>query len=123
MLNHDGILCKLSDLKNENYFTQNDSLFIRPNDDLKDFSGVVVNRKALIDQIKKVEENPKNFSFNSSLSVFVSKTKHIQKEFRFFIVDGKIVDACQYRLKSMLLFDKNLDGGIDIKELKFILLT
>lgn len=105
-LNHDGKLCKLNDLKTD----CPDTLFIRPDNDLKDFTGVVVKKESLMNQIDNI--NSGGFLFDGSIDVFIAPPKHIQKEFRFFIVDGKVVAGCQYKLKSLVMLNNKLDQGI-----------
>lgn len=108
LLNNDGEVCKLNDL----LIKSPDRFFIRPNDDLKDFSGVLVQRESIIDQINNINSNPDKFNFTGNLEVFISPIKHIQKEYRFFVVDKKVVSGCQYRLKTMIQFDINLDQSL-----------
>lgn len=110
LLNSDGQICKLKNVM-ENTIGE-ESFFIRPNDDLKNFSGVVVKRDSFQNQIDNIDQNPDNFIFDTNLDVFVSPIRHIQKEFRFFIVDKKVVTGCQYRLKSMMLLDSNIDQSV-----------
>lgn len=107
LLNHDGYLCKL------NYLLVNcpEELFIRPNNDLKDFTGVVVKREDLMKQIQNI--NNGGFLFDGNIEVFVSKPKHLQKEFRFFVVDGKVVTGCQYKLKTMAYMNLKIDKEVE----------
>lgn len=110
LLNSDGQVCQIKEVmdKTEGW----DSFFIRPNDDLKNFSGVVVKRESFQNQINNISNNPQKFMFDTSLDVFISKPQHIQKEFRFFVVDKKVVSGCQYRLKTMILLDANIDQSV-----------
>lgn len=107
MLNHDGYTCKLNELLTSGP----DELFIRPNNVLKDFTGVLVKRSELIKQIENV--NKGGFPFDGNTEVFVAKPKHIQKEWRFFVVDNEVITGCQYKLKSMALMDKNIPKDLE----------
>lgn len=106
LLNHDGYVCKLNDLLT----SCPDECFIRPNDDLKDFTGVVVKKENLHQQIYNI--NKGGFLFDGTINVFVAPPKHIQKEYRFFIVDGKIITGCQYKLKTMGYLSEKLEPEV-----------
>ncbi len=80
-----------------------DYVFLRPNNDLKDFSGSVVFKEELISFIENVKKG--DFPFDDSLSVFVAPTKEIHKEWRCFVVNGNCVASSQYRFRSILKKD------------------
>ena len=106
LLNHQGYVCTLNDL----LVSGPDECFIRPNSDLKDFTGVPVKREHLLKQIENI--NNGGFLFDGSLEVFVAPTKHIQKEWRFFVVDNKVVSGCQYKLKTMAQMVPHIDPAL-----------
>lgn len=102
MLNYDGYATTLKDLQ-ENC---PEDMFIRPNDDMKDFSGSRIDKAELNSFYERVSYG--GYMFDTSLEVFVAPIKSIQKEWRCFIVDGRCVASSQYRLKHMLLKNPNV---------------
>lgn len=97
MLNSDGYATTIKELQ----ANCPDDLFIRPNDDMKDFSGSRIDKAELNRFYESVSAG--GFLFDTSLEVFVAPIKDIHKEWRCFIVDGKCVASSQYRLRSMLM--------------------
>lgn len=104
--NSDNRICKLKDLLTD----CPDECFIRPNNDLKDFSGVIVKKENLMDQIANIQKG--GFLFDDNLEVLIAPIKHIQKEWRFFIIDGKVVTGSQYKLKSMVILDSKIEQRV-----------
>lgn len=105
-LNYQGYTCKLNDLLT----SCPDEVFIRPNNDLKDFTGVVVQKENLMKQIENI--NNGGFQFDGNIEVFVAPVKPLQKEFRFFIVDGKAITGCQYKLKTMAFLNTKVEERV-----------
>lgn len=93
MLNQDAILMTVGEfLKGEG------EAFIRPFQDLKAFDGAVV-----IDRHKWFEQNSYSRTlFNEGNLVSVSKPKDIFAEFRFFIVDSKVVSGSLVKVGGRL---------------------
>jgi len=83
-------------------------LFIRPNSDLKIFSGnvfTVNDYNRLINNIK--ENNYVRLSLHTE--VIVSTPLPIRAEWRFVIVDGKVITGSQYRLMGRLKYEEKVD--------------
>lgn len=112
LLNYDSIVCTVKDstsIKWEN----GDVKFIRPCKDSKSFTGKVFTEK----QWKELSEFygiEKNDLFNEDTLVQIATPKDIQKEVRFWIVDGKIVTGSQYRLGNFLVLDEKYDSDAEI---------
>lgn len=87
-----------------------ETCFIRPNNDLKDFSGVVVKKESVLDFYENVKKG--DYLFDENLEVYVAPIKHIQKEWRVFIVGGKAITASQYKLKSMIALDQKVEQRV-----------
>lgn len=96
-LNYDGTLMKLAEVDVPCF---GEFAFIRPDGDFKDFSGSVVDRDGLDKFVKSIQQG--GFTFDDQLKVFVSKTREIVEEYRMFIVDGQVVSASKYRLRTIL---------------------
>jgi hypothetical protein len=91
-LNHDSIVCKFSEVTNTW-----DTLFIRPCEDTKSFNGTVFDYADFSEWRNRVINLGETYgSLNADTMVAYSSPKNISKEFRFFVVDGKIVGQSQY---------------------------
>lgn len=79
--------------------------FLRPNADDKSFAGMIMQTEDIIEWYNKVLtiDNPK---LNENTLIFVSETKSIYKEWRNFIVDGKVIDSSRYMLNGELRISK-----------------
>lgn len=85
--------------------------FIRPNGDLKDFSGSVVDKSGLEKFKKSVAEG--GYPFTDELIVMVTPMRNLFEEYRMFIVDGVVVSSSKYRLRTIL--DKKPGAPEDIR--------
>ena len=75
--------------------------FIRPNNDTKSFSGMVMTAGEIKEWYEKIL-NIDNPELNSDTLIFASEEKTITKEWRNFIVNGKVVDSSRYILNGEL---------------------
>lgn len=106
MFNSDGYVTTIEKLKDN----CPDEMFIRPNNDLKDFSGSLIDKAGLIRFYDKVSFG--GYIFGTDAEVFVAPIKEIHKEWRCFIVDGKVVASSQYKFRSMLMTKEGAPGGV-----------
>lgn len=105
MLNHDASLLTFTQFVALN--KPNDSMwFVRPVEDDKSFSGRIMT----FEEIRSLEAGLKD-SNNPYLGpetlIVISSPKKIEKEWRLFVVDGRIISACRYVLNSELNVDKD----------------
>lgn len=84
--------------------------FMRPNGDFKDFSGSVVDKAGVEKFQKSVREG--GYPFTDELIVCVAPIRNLFEEYRTFIVDGSVVSASKYRLRTVL--DKKPGAPHDI---------
>ncbi len=77
------------------------SWFIRPNSDDKSFVGSVMNLKEIQEFHHKVTAL-QDSDVNGSTLVCTAPPKHIIREWRTFVVDGKVIDSCRYILNGKL---------------------
>jgi hypothetical protein len=102
MLNQDGKIMKVSEtaefLKG---YPDDLPMFIRPCLDLKAFNGTLTRVSEIKNWMKSTESG--NFSFNADTLVSIAEAKHIQAEWRWFVVDGKVIDGSIYRLRGQRL--------------------
>lgn len=94
VLNSDGFLIELGQISTIKSET-NQSWFLRPNHDGKEFSGQVLKFEALIKWSAKICDLQLP-DFNEKTEIWLSPPKQILKEWRLFIIDNEIISACRY---------------------------
>lgn len=110
MLN-DDLIMPLSDaidfLKNG----QDVDIFIRPSEDLKQFSGQVIKAHECADWLKDATECDSSGSYKLDLTtkVVIGEPRNIKAEWRWFVIDGKIVGGSMYRRNGRLYSKRELD--------------
>lgn len=79
-------------------------IFTRPSEDLKQYSGQVIEAGELWPWLKSMNEAVGGGSYYMSrdADIVISSPKEISAEWRWFIVDGKIVDGSMYRAHGQL---------------------
>lgn len=70
--------------------------FVRPVQDLKHFDGTVTVAKEIGRWMSSVDSG--NYSFDETTEVILAPVKKIHGEWRFFVVDGQVVDGSSYRI-------------------------
>ncbi len=100
MLNHDSRLTTLSALAAEAHDIASE-WFLRPNEDDKSFSGAVMTFEE-IRQFTQNLQDSNNPSLTPETLISVSAPKTIEKEWRHFIVDKKVVNSGRYMLHGEL---------------------
>lgn len=94
MLNPDSKVIQIRDIPKLN-FAMNHKLFIRPNDDLKRFSGGVMDYESMLGMHNNSTED-ENEPVNLNTKIVVAGVKNIDREYRLFMVNGKFVTGSQY---------------------------
>lgn len=105
MLNFEGNLIRLDQIK-EIKSKAETNWFLRPNYDGKEFAGFVDRFEKLIEWSERIC-SLKMSNFNSETLVWISKPHLIQKEWRLFVVDNKIVSAARYMVNGDLAISLN----------------
>ncbi len=84
-------------------------IFVRPCDDDKAFTGIVL-QVGEVDKwaAARMEEAENSGRFGTDLEVAVASCVEILGEFRFFVVDGRIVTGSRYRLGSQVLYSDEI---------------
>jgi hypothetical protein len=109
MLNNDMEFYALKDVLNN----ATDIFFARPMEDSKSFTAEVTTKEKFSKFVKGIENIGKKFStVTLDTMVAVSKPKSIQREVRFFIVDGKISTYSSYKIGDYVIYDKFVDQYI-----------
>lgn len=97
LLNGDGIVQKFGDKIKEG---SGEKFFVRPCEDLKAFTGEVINRENFISWQQRVragEVSTRALQLTSDTPIIISPPKFIYREWRFFVVDGEVITGSQYR--------------------------
>lgn len=93
ILNSEHRLLKLRDIEEKHFYGSEKLAFVRPVLDLKEFAGSVVEW----DQFEDWKSRLVNLELLLDCECVVAQPFGIAKEWRTFIVDGKVVGASQYR--------------------------
>ena len=96
ILNCDAKLMTLKEAMN----LQSGTYFMKPDDDLKDFTGSIVDAEG----IKKFydEVSAGGFCFSPNINVILSSVKNTGFEYRFFMIEDRIVDCSSYKIRSII---------------------
>ena len=113
LLNDDAFVLEVRDAMK--FFETNDHYddeewFIRPVEDLKAFNGTLTVGKEIKRWMESVDSG--NFSFGEHTEVALSRPKEILMEWRYFIVNRKIVTGSSYRYKGMKLTKREEDPEV-----------
>lgn len=86
----------------------NDDYFLRPVKDLKSFSGTVVTKNEFQIFVNEIKDG-KYSSLDIDVEVVIAPAYKIEKEWRCFMVNGKIASASQYKENGVLVIsNKNI---------------
>jgi hypothetical protein len=96
-VNYAGTMSKLKDV---HFLPFAELMFLRPDGDFKDFSGSLVSKDGLKKFIDEV--NIGGCMFDENLEVYLAPLSDIVHEWRTFVIDGKVVAASKYKLRTML---------------------
>jgi hypothetical protein len=102
--------------------TLNEPSFIRPIDDSKYFAGKIFDVVEFLEWQNKVcvlEEDTGN-RLTADTLVQVSKPKEIYAEYRFWIVNGKIITKSMYKRGDRVMYSNQVDSRFDDFVLKCI---
>lgn len=95
--------------------TKNQDIFIRPDLDLKHFSGQVINSIECADWLKDAMSLPEEsgtYAMTKDMKVCISEPVNIDAEWRYFVVGGKIVSGSMYRRGKQLYKKRELDEKV-----------
>lgn len=107
MLNQNAILMTVEQASRLFVGVPEKDWFIRPNQDLKQFNGMVTTSSEIANWMNCVSSG--SFSFGPETEIAISRPKRIISEARFFIVDGKIIDGSIYKSNGEL-YKEHIDG-------------
>jgi hypothetical protein len=97
-LNYGAKQTTLEELSQENR-PDNEPLFVRPVKDLKEFNGGVMYFRDIRDWANKIYCVAENYG---KIPIVAGEPYRISREWRLFILEGKVITGSQYRLYSIL---------------------
>ncbi len=95
MLNSNAIISTLSQAK-----AQWERFFIRPVFDLKTFSGNIMEQNDLITLLQQIIKSS-NKHIDGNQKVVIAPLQTVNTEYRFWVVDGKVVTSSLYKSKQL----------------------
>jgi hypothetical protein len=104
MLNNEQILT-VKDVVEFMKGNQGRDWFVRPSHDLKHFVGQVIDAKECADWFLDAMSLPPEsgtYYIPEDMEIVVAEPKNIDSEYRWFVVDGKIVNGAMYRNRGKL---------------------
>ena len=106
LLNYDAEVIPFGDIKVEG----DEVFFCRPIFDFKEFAGTVVDA----DTFNSWQEKAVAYgdTLNGDTLVIKSTPKRIDKEYRVFVVDGKISTSSQYKVGTRVISDENVPNEV-----------
>lgn len=114
MLN-DGIVVPIEEaIRILNECPPHQEWFVRPSLDLKQFSGMVIEAKECADWFVDAMmcDSSGSYKMQPDTRVVLATPKIIQAEWRWFIVDGKVVSGSMYRSRGQLVKKRETDRGV-----------
>jgi len=109
MLNSDADITSFREVTQKQY-PDDQIFFIRPDDDSKSFAGTTMTFKQIKDWGSNITLYD-NVTLNEDTKILVSEPYNIKKEWRTYVVDGKVSTASRYRENFRLS-----KSGTDIPE-------
>lgn len=105
LLNADAKVCRFADVQSDW-----SPFFIRPCEDSKSFPGLVTDWEDFVEwQHKVINLHETYTSLNADTMVSYGPLKTILKEFRFFVVDGRIVGESLYKIGTRVVYNEVVD--------------
>lgn len=113
MLNGDVIL-PLSEAAEYLRQGNNRDVFVRPSEDLKQFSGQVMNSVECADWLTNAAlcETSGSRQLDMSTKIVIGEPKNIQAEWRWFVVGGQVVSGSMYRRNGRMFKQRERDTNV-----------
>jgi len=91
-----------------------DVFFLRPYDDSKCFAGEIISRCDFQDWQEKVRRiQDENYTTISTETVVtVASVKKILREYRFFVVDGRVITGSLYKMGNRVTYQSQVDDDV-----------
>lgn len=113
VLNHDAVFGKFGDI-----IPNSEEFFIRPNHDGKEFAGTIKSTNQLKEwqhRIINLKLSDNGTTLSENTEVMCASLKKIYNEYRYFVIDGKVITGSQYKLGKRVVYGET-DQNIDIAQ-------
>ena len=102
MLNSDAAFIEVGRLINQRLLIDA-SVFIRPDDDSKSFGGFVCSYEEILDRLSCLDSS--NPYLNDKTMLLLASVKDIDREWRCFVVQGRVISSYRYRIHGETVID------------------
>lgn len=113
VLNSDAVFGKFGEIQ-----PPSDEFFMRPIHDGKEFAGVIKSANQLKEWQHRVIDlklTDNGSTLTENTEVMCSPIKRIYDEYRYFVVDGKVVTGSRYKMGKRIIYG-DTDGNLDIAQ-------
>ena len=111
MLNYDSVVVDFG--CPDELIPESPSFFVKPNEDTKAFTAEVMTRDAFFLFKNKILQMGDEYStVTKDTRVVVASPKKISAEYRFFVIDGKVITQSLYRRGDTVYYSPDVDGYI-----------
>jgi len=112
LLNGESITARISE--GFDVTNMSDQLFVRPVDDSKAFAGVVMSKYDFFDWVQSMSviEEEEFQPLHKNTKIAVANWKHINAEYRLFVVRGKVVTASLYKQGNVVRYSDIVDNDV-----------
>lgn len=107
MLNHDSIVGKLSDV-----VPTEQRFFVRPNADDKSFNGQLMTKADFLDWQRQMTAMEDSATITRDDIVILAPLKEIYAEYRFYVVNGKVVTGSLYKSRDTVVYVSRVDEAV-----------
>ena len=113
MLNNDVVILSLKEARNFMKHFKECEWFVRPDNDLKEFSGECMMTSQFNELMDKLSGANGNL-LNENTRIVIAPSQEIGVEYRWFIVNGEVINGSLYRVNRRLL-KNHVDDPLKIK--------
>lgn len=110
LLNHDSEIVTFGDAHFDG------EKFLRPCEDTKSFTGTVMSWNEFSDWRTRVVQadsgNRTRSRIDPQTKIAIAEPKVILREYRFFVVEGRVITGSQYVIGGRVVYDRNVDPDI-----------
>lgn len=107
MLNHDAIVGKLSEVE-----PIDDRFFVRPDADNKSFNGQVMTIDEFMDWQRTMSAMEDSATVTKDDIIILAPLKEIYAEYRFYVVDGKVITGSLYKSRDTVVYVECIDQTV-----------
>lgn len=107
MLNHDAIVGKLCEV-----VPTEQRFFVRPNADVKSFSGQLMNKDEFLDWQRQMSAMEDSATITKDDIIILATLKDIYAEYRLYIVDGKVISGSLYKRRDTVVYVECIDRKV-----------